>query len=133
MGVLKHFMPTRDAVTPSVVADLDKLIAEPVAFKFQGKVYTLEPVSTRIFMQLADSLGKAQALVKAQVAGESVTSDEIYLTYVDVVKPLCPEFGIEVLKKMTLPQVHALINLVMKQVTGQPMNLDESEKKKRTV
>lgn len=133
-GVLTKIMPSRaQAQDTQVVADLDDLIARPVGFRFRGRVYQLAPVSTRKFMEMANLLGEIQTMIKSQSEGAGITENEIYQAYHRYISVLCHQFTTEMLKSMTLPQVHALLNLVIKQVTGQPMNLDTDEKKKMTV
>lgn len=115
-----------------MVADLDALIAEPVGFRFQGKVYRCEPVDTKTFLQLAEVLEEVRQLIKSQGEGLPISSEQIYEAYHRYISAVCPDFTISILKAMTLPQVHGLLNLVIKHVTGQPMAPEDTEKKKMT-
>jgi len=125
--------PARSNAAPdySVVLDLDEIISKPVAFKFRGKSYVVEPVSTETFLKLAEVLNKIQSLVSSIAQGAKAHDEDVYLAYYEYIKVLCPEFTLEMLKKMQLPQVHGLINLIIKHATGQPMNMDEFIEKKK--
>lgn len=126
MGVLSKLMPARQEPA-KVVADLDALIDEPIAIRFQGRVFTVKPVSTRAFMKMADAMGRMQILTTQS----TIKNDDVYKGYHDYISVLCPEITIDMLKSMTLTQVHALLNVLIKHSTGQPLNLDESIEKKR--
>lgn len=114
----------------SVVLDLDELLTKPVGFQVLGRTYTVRPVSTETFLKLANVLGEIQALIKSIGEGAEAHDVQIYEAYHRYISVLCPEFTLDTLKKMQLPQVHGLVNLIIKHATGQPMNLDVVEKKK---
>lgn len=127
-GVLTKIMPARTAHEPvRVVADLDSLIAQPVGFRFKGRVFQIQPVTTRQFMQLADVLGEIQKVTDEQKAGKKIHDEEVYEMYHKYISVLCPEFTLDMLKSMTLVQVGAVMALIMKHATGMT---DDVEKKK---
>jgi hypothetical protein len=125
-------MPARGAKDLSMVVDLDDLIAKPVGFRFRGRLYRVEPVSAERFMRVSGALAEAAALLE-QAKTESVSQDQIYEAYHQFIGALVPDFQVDVLKDMTLPQVHGMINLLIKQVTGQPMMPGGLEKKKMSL
>ena len=133
-GVIQKIRPTRADKDMSMIVDLDDLVTRPVGFRFRGKIYRVEPVSAKTFMELSDSLAEAGRLMDLAQAGSSIEESQIYEAYQQFVSVLCPSFTIDILKDMQLPQVHALINLIIKHATGQPMRLEEiTEKKKMTL
>lgn len=131
-SVLTKIMPARAAARDaSVVVDLDDLIAKPVAFKFRGKTYLVEPVTAEKFIEISDSLAIAGNLLTAAQGGAEIHDSQVYAAYQKFVSALVPSFTVDILKQMQLAQVHALINLIIKHATGQPMNLDETIEKKK--
>lgn len=130
-GVVQKIMPARSAKDMSLILDLDDLITKPVGFRFRGKIYRVEPVSAETFMELSQALSEAGSLLEAAKVGGIMAMDEVYEAYQKFVSVLVPTFTVSILKEMQLPQVHALINLIIKHATGQPMDLNgELEKKK---
>src|SRR5215469_12064866 len=108
MGVLQKLMPARaQAQEPSMIIDLDDLMSKPVAFRYKGVLYTVQPVSTRTFLELSDNLAKAGHLLTLQKLGEAVTQSQIYEAYHRFISVLVPDFSIKTLEKMAIPQVHA--------------------------
>lgn len=132
-GTVQKIMPARSAKDMSLVLDLDDLITKPVGFKFRGKIHRVEPVSAETFMELSQALSEAGTLAADARGGSVVAQDEVYEAYQKFISVLVPSFTVSLLKEMQLPQVHALINLIIKHATGQPMELSgELEKKKLT-
>lgn len=131
-GVLSKIMPARAAATPvRVVVDIDKLISERVGFVWRGKTYPIEAVTTEQFMRMADVLGEIQTLIKAQSEGAKTSEESIYEAYHRYISVLCPSFTMDELRKMPIPGLHAILNLIIKHATGQPMNMDEWMEKKK--
>lgn len=130
-GTQHKIMPTRDARDQSLVVDLDDLIAKSVGFKFRGKQYKVKPVSTEKFMELSEKLADAGRLVTLAQAGEQIAEAQVYKAYQEFISVLVPNFTVDIFTEMELPQVHALLNLIIKHATGQPMNLDQILEKKK--
>lgn len=116
-----------------MIVDLDDLITKPVGFRFRGHVYRVEPVTAATFMELTEKLSEAGNLVARARAGEAVNEEDIYRAYQEFISVLVPSFKVDIRREMQMPQVHALINLVIKHATGQPMNLDEVIEKKKLI
>lgn len=134
-GVLKKIMPARaraqepDAGSMSTIVDIDDFVSKPVGFRFQGRLYRVEPVSTERFMELTRVLEEIGSLTKMTRAGRETHEDEIYGLYHRFISSLCPEFTMATLKAMQPSQLHALVNLIIKHATGQAMSLDDEKKK----
>jgi hypothetical protein len=132
--MIHKIMPTRGERDMSMVVDLDDLVTRPVGFRFRGKLHRVEPVSAQTFMELSDALSEAGNLLDRARAGDKLGEEAVYAAYQKFVSVLCPSFTVNLLRDMQLPQVHALINLIIKHATGQPMRLEEiTEKKKMTL
>jgi hypothetical protein len=128
-------MPARaQAQDMSMIVDLDDMLSKPVGFRFRGVLYRVEPVTTETFLRISTHLSEAGQLLQRQKDGEVLTDVQVYEAYQKFIAVLVPTFKVDVLRQMQIPQVHALINLIIKHATGQPMNLGElSEKKKLTL
>lgn len=133
--MLHKLKPARMNAKPAkVIADLDDLIAEPVAFRFQGKTWVLKPVDTETFMRVARALEDIQELLSGHSGGEPKNKEEIYDAYLVFIQPLCEGIGMTEIRSMTLPQLHALMSLIIRHITGQTtqesVSGSEEEKKK---
>ena len=113
-----------------VIADLDAMIADPVAFKFQGKRHIIKPISTIEFMKYV----KASVGVAEMLKNPKATKDEVLDATFDVVSSVCDTFRRSHLEAMTQPQAGALLALISKCVTGEiyAQQQDESVEKKKT-
>lgn len=131
MGVFEKFIPTRAARSPKLIADLDDLISQPIGFRYLGKEYTLEPMTTRNFMSVTRALDDLKMILSSQ---EGVLNEEaIYDAYYVFVSSLCRKISLSDIKKATVSQLHALLNLLIQHITGQTasqMVVDPEEKKK---
>jgi len=135
MGALYKFLPARqkeDLTHLKIVSDFDKLVSEPVGFKFLGRVWKIKPVTNEIFMQVTLQYGKLVGFLQGE--GE-LQGDALFEEYLKFIHPVCPEFKLEDLKKMNMPQLNALIGLIMKHLTGNVYSeanasTEENEKKK---
>ena len=126
-------LPGRQKPSVTVVADLDALISEPIGFQFKGRVYEIKPVDTATFMRTTNALGKIQELLGKRTQGDKIEDEEIYKAYDELITPLCPKFGYQNIKSATLAQLFAVVNLIIKQLTGQTTSSSETtvdEKKK---
>lgn len=130
--MLHKLRPARtQAQDCSVVLDLDDLMVKPVGFQLKGRTYIVKPVSTETFLRLADILGEIQTMVQGIAKGDKIHDADIYQAYYRYISVLCPEFTLETLKGMALPQVHGVVNLIIKHATGQPLNMDDFVEKKK--
>ena len=129
-GILTKLRPARQAAEDiRVVVDLDSLISEPVGFRFRGKIYQIQPVTTRQFMQMSQVLGELQSLNTAQKSGTEVHEETINAAFHRYVSAICPELTMELLVSMTLAQRGALLTLILRHATG-TVDQPETEKKK---
>ncbi len=128
MGVFK-LRPARPEV--KVIADIDEIISQPIGFRFNGRIYTIQPISTRVFVHVAQELQSFTQLLKKKET-EEITEDEIYNSYYRWVKSVCPEISQADIRKMTVAQLNALMNLIIEHMTGRTAKemLGDAEKKK---
>lgn len=107
--------PARETAKAAVViADLDKLIAEPIAFRFDGKTHLINPISTKEFFRVTANLAKMDELK----AKSEVSAEELIDAYTNLISSVCETIGRKEIENMTQAQVGALFQLVLDCVTG---------------
>lgn len=117
--ILSRIMPARQKPAVKVIADLDSIVSQPIGFRFMGKDYVIEPVTTEKFMQIAGALERMQNIAKEHAENKGITQEDVYESYHDFIKSLCPKITVKDLRSMALPQLHAVINLMIRHITGQ--------------
>lgn len=130
MGAFQ-FKPVRSQSQPLVITDLDALISKPIAFKFQGEIFTVKPVDTGTYLKVADGLGQLQALTSQDQA--NVKREDIDQAYFNLLSNLCDDLKISHIQKMTVAQINALLRLIVRHLTGETekyMQSDDSAQKK---
>jgi hypothetical protein len=126
-------MPARSAASaPSLVVDLDEIVAKPVGFRLGGKLYRLDVVSTKNWLKLIDAEQKIKDLQKSAVESGDVKNAEVVQSYYDYLSILAPEMTYEMVESLTLSQVLAVIKLVSKQIVDSSEPIDVSGEKKKT-
>lgn len=131
MGMLHKLMPARPDV--KLIADLDEIISQPIGFKFGGRDYVIQPVSTSAFLKITQAMENFQALLKVKDSkpGE-ITEDIVYEAFYRWIVILVPEIKLAAVKKMAFAQLNALMTLMIQHITGQTSDAMHggSEKKK---
>lgn len=107
-----------------VFADLDALIAEPVAFRFNGETHLIKPVSTKEFFKLTNALARLDELRNAK----TVKKDELVEAYSALISGACDTIGRKEVETMTQAQVGALFQLILDCITGKIYARDEEKK-----
>jgi len=111
----KNFKPTRDSLEGvEVVADLDALVNEDIAFKLGGKTYTIKPLSAGEAFVVWNNLSKLDQLR----AKNEVSYSELLAFYADLFKSVCPEITRKHVEDMSQTQCAALLQLILDTVTG---------------
>ena len=130
MGVFS-LKPTRKVENVQVVADLDKLIAEPIAFRWNGKVHTIKPLTTKQFFKVTQELAEVDLMArKVKEDRDSVTAERLMEMYANLFASVCDTIGKREVAEMQQAQIGALLNLVIECVTGK---VHASDEKKKTV
>ena len=72
MSLFEKIMPTRTQSQPvKIIADLDDLTRQRVGFKFNGKQFIIEPMTTENFIALAVALNEMDVFLKSK-SGENL-------------------------------------------------------------
>jgi flagellar motor switch protein FliM len=116
--MLSRLKPARSKMeeTAEVVSDLDSIIVNPVAIKWNGKSHILKPITTAEYLKAAEAMARMDAL-RAK-ARNDVTVEELVDVYVDVIGSVCDTITKKDILNMTQAQVGALIQAVLDHVTG---------------
>lgn len=135
MGVLHKLMPARDAhQNVKMIVDLDDLIVQKIGFKYLGKMYVIEPMTTYNFMLATKSLQDLQNTLQSRT-DQAFQEDEIYVVYHQFISTLCPAITLSEIRQGTIAQLHGLLNLMIRHISGQTnsemeMSPEDKEKKK---
>jgi len=110
--------PTRQDYEPiKIVSDLDALVQESIAFTLFGERHILKPVTLEQFFKCTNLFAEIDGYMK-QVGSASADLDSFLGVFHKLVSQVCETMTIEIVKKMSLQQVAALIGVVMDQVSG---------------
>ena len=131
------FMPARaqaqhDQIPDvKIVCDFDSVLSQRVGFKFQGRVYQMEPVTVENYMKVTLAYRDLLDMAQGRAQGVAMKQDEIYLRYFELIHPLVPEFSYETLKQLPFTALNQLINLVIKNLSGDNSYLNKQEVEKK--
>ncbi len=107
--------PTRQEFKDAdIVSDLDKLISEPTAFRFQGRTHLIKPITTEDFFKLSNALARLDALKEAK----NVQASDLIDAYTQLVTNACDTINRADVESMTQAQVGALFQLILDVITG---------------
>jgi hypothetical protein len=125
MQIFKKLMPTRqESESIPVVADLDRMIADPIAVKLFGKIHKIKPMNQETFLRTVNALYE----IDRMRTREGVTVDEINQAYSKVFAACCDSIGKKDVDKMTESQKAGFLKQVIAQVQGHAIP-EESKKK----
>lgn len=125
------FRPARGnhAKATEPVTDLDAIIAEPVSFRYQGKVHKLNPMRLDEFLRFTNA--QARLMEYLQVEGKTLTPRQLAEQYHEVIGSVCSTLSVDDIMGMEQVQVAALYQLVIDLVTGQVKTPNDPQKKSR--
>lgn len=120
MGLLHRLMPTRGEHKPvKVIADLDLLVSQPIGFKYLGRDHVIQPMTTANYIEVVKALHDMEMIVGKRQDDPDFDQDSIYAAYHRFVSALCKTISIEDIKKAKLPQLHALMALMISHIKGE--------------
>lgn len=109
-----------------LVADLDALVADPVAFRFGGQTHVIQPITTLEFYRFLNAYYDAMETVKSSESKPAEVKKAVH----GVIESVCKTITRSHIDAMTQPQLHALIKLIIDVVAGRT---DPEEEKKKTL
>src|SRR6266478_4091918 len=111
-----------------IVCYFDSLLTERVGFKFKNRQYVINNVDVENYMQITVAYNHLIEMVGNRSEGHALPEDDVYQKYFDLVHPLVPDFSYEDLKKLPFVLLNQLVNLILRQIAGDP-SLYETDKK----
>ena len=123
-----NFRPARTAKIDEskVVVDLDRLIAEPVYFRLKGTIHAIKPMTTRTYLSVTNEIGKMQNL-----RGEAEPDTKaVFDGYLRLFQTVCDTISEKDIMDMNLPQRAALIQEILRHVSGR-VEADQVDEKKK--
>ena len=97
-----------------VVSDLDAMIAQPIAFRLQGKIHHLNPITVKEFFAYSNALLSIERLKEREV----LKDEDMVNVYHGVIHSVCDSITKDDIKNMTHAQAAALLKLIIDHVTG---------------
>lgn len=110
------------------MADLDALVAEPVRFRYGGKIHELKPMSLEQFLRFSNA---QSALMSSVNEDGPMTARALAEKYHRVISSVCDTISLEDIMGMEQVQVAALYQLVIDLVTGQVQTGDSKKKRRK--
>lgn len=130
-------MPSRSQAQDPVriISDFDSLLTEQVGFKFQGKIHKLTQVDVRNFITVTLAYQKLIQMMSERSEGSELTDQDVYQKYFDLIHPIVPTISFAEMRGMTLVMLNNLVNLVIRQIAGDPTLYEKKsdEKKNPTI
>lgn len=126
MGIF-NLRPARPVVPENtrVVVDLDRLAAEPVGFKWRGKVHLIKPMTTQQYLSTCNEWAYLESVAKKKDANE----EDIVEAYVRLFSTVCSTLGRQDVYDMSLPQRGALMQQIFEIVSGKAFSEKKSPEK----
>jgi hypothetical protein len=104
----------------SLIADLDAFKSDKVGFKFNNVVHILRPVTVDQMIEMELARIKLVHMLNERLNGLALSGDDVYQRYFDFISPLVPSLTFPELREMTVIQLNNLLNLVFRQLSGDP-------------
>lgn len=108
--------PARSKHTTELVADFDAMSTDPVAFKLNGKIHEIKPITTGEFFAYANAFAKLMAMLDEKKI--TIQPSELIERYYELFKSVCDTITIDDIRNSNNAQVAGLYQLVVDTVTG---------------
>ena len=103
--------------------DLDAMLNESIAIKFQGKTHIIKSPTNEAFYRFSKSMLRLQNLKE-----ESISSEEFIQIYSDIIIPIVPTMTKKDIGKLNVVQANTLFNLIVELVLGKKINSSDQKK-----
>lgn len=122
----RRFKPARQEIPSDIkmIVDLDRLISEPVGFRFRGRVHQIKPLTNAQFFRVINDFTQLQWLAKQ----EKVDHQQVIGGYAKIFQTCCPTISNNDVASMTPSQMAALFQQIHDIVTGKAFSPDEEKK-----
>lgn len=109
------FWPARQKHTADLVADLDAMVSEAIAFKLHGKQHIVKPISLEEFLKYTNAYSQ---IWNSTDEKKKLTNEQFIEMYHQLFSSVCDTITVDDIKKMSQAQVGALFQLISDTVTG---------------
>lgn len=98
-----------------VIADLDRLVSEPVGFRYAGKVHRIKPMSTEVFLSVLRDLARVHEIQRLKIQVDEGTMTKVMAAlFMDV----CDTLTYDDIAEMTYAQRTSLFANIIDIVKG---------------
>ena len=108
---------------PPEFYDLDKIQAEPVAFRLNGKIFEINPLSALQFFEYTQAYARFHALAEK----EQITADDLSEGYFEVFSSVCPAFTKKDMAGCSQQQAAVIFGIILDAVTGKDFEVDKKK------
>lgn len=98
-----------------VIADLDAILVEPVAFKLHGIDHVIQPITVEQAFRLSNALVHFNDLMQKH----GLTAEDIIVGYFDLVQIVAPSVTREDIEKADQRQLASLFSFIVRSFTGE--------------
>jgi hypothetical protein len=109
-----------------MIADLDRLISDPVMFKFRGKRHFIKPISTEVFLAVLTDLARVHEIQRLRLKVDEGTMTKVMAKlFMDV----CETLTYDDVAEMTYAQRASLFQNIIEIVKGSASEGSQAQKK----
>ncbi len=111
------------------ISDLDAIVADPIPFKFKGKVHWLKPIALEDFLRFSNAQAE---ILRAAHSETKMSVDELAFKYHRIFSSVCDTITVDDVKCMAQVQIAALYQLIQDMFMGQ-VDLGDGKKKRQKI
>lgn len=112
-----------------LAADLDKIVAAPIPFRWNGQIHLLKPIDVENFMYSSEQMAMIFERLNGKSKNDKVSLDEVIKMYADITRSVCDTIGEKEIRAMSMAQMRALLQLIYDHVMGRLKDPESGEKK----
>lgn len=120
----RGILPRASHPDVKMVTDLDRMISDPVGFRWKGKVHKIKPMNNETFLRVLNELAKME---KFSRVGSRDTQAVMHI-YAGLFATVCDTITLKDVKQMSYAQVITLYREIMACVTGKAYFEGEEKK-----
>lgn len=111
------------------VADLDAIVADPIPFRFKGKIHVLKPIALDDFLKFTNAQAE---LLRAANDEVKLSAKELATKYHRLFASVCETISLDDVLGMEQVQIAALYQLIIDMTTGQ-VDMGDGKKKRAKI
>ncbi len=128
--MLSKLWPSRtQAQDIGPISDLDAIVADPIPFRFKGKIHILKPIALDDFLRFSNAQAEILRAANAEVR---MSVDDLAFKYHRLFSSVCDTITIDDVKGMAQVQIAALYQLIQDMFMGQ-VDMGDGKKKRQKI